>query len=262
MKTHWRISLGTLVAGGTVVVVLLAGARPVAAEEERWQKAYSLEGISRVSVENINGDVAAKTWDRNYIRVSAVKTGSSSRLHDTLIRVTQHGDEIKVETVPLRRRHHLFTFFFHSGRLARVDYELLVPAATPLGLSDVNGGVHAQGREGQLRVETVNGRVEIQDARGEVHAETVNGRISFSSGPVFHETRLETVNGGIEAELTEGAPFRYRLETVNGSLEVGDRQFHGRSFGGKELEGDFNAGSTLLKAETVNGSIHVSFRKP
>lgn len=256
MKRKATIALWALGA------ILLAGASPAAAEEESWRKAYSLEGVSRVLVENVNGEVVVRTWDRSYVRVSAVKSGSSSIRRDTLIRVTQQGDEIKVETVPLHRRHHLFSFFFHSGRLARVDYELLLPEATELRLTTVNGSVRAADRSGHVKAETVNGRVELAGIRGEAVAETVNGRIFYSSGPVFHEARLETVNGRIEAELPEGSAFRYRLETVNGSLEAGDREFHGHAFGGKELEGDFNGGATLLKAETVNGSIQVTFRKP
>jgi hypothetical protein len=256
MKNLWKVSLGVLAAG------LLLAARPSSAGEESWRKAYSLEGVDRVSVENVNGEVVARSWDRNYVRVSAVKRGSSWQIENTLIRVTQKDGEIKVETAPLRPRHHLFSFFFHSGRLARVDYELLLPAATALKLQNVNGAVRAEDREGHLTAETVNGRVEIRGARGEVTAETVNGRIFYSSGPAFHETKLETVNGGVEAELPEGAAFRYRLQTVNGRLEAGDREFRGHAFGGRELEGDFNGGSTLLRAEAVNGSIRVTFRKP
>ncbi len=255
MKTHARILPGLMAA------LLLIAARPAAAEEERWQQAYSLEGVHRVLVENVNGEIAARTWDRDYVRVSAVKSGLSFLLRNTLIRVTQRGDEIRVRTTPLRR-HHLFSFFFGSNRLARVDYELLLPAATELRLVNVNGTVRAEARAGRLEAVTVNGRVEVEGAGGETEARTVNGKISYASGPVFHETRLATVNGRIEAQIPEGTAFRYRLETVNGHLEAGDREFRGRGFGGKELEGDFNGGSTLLRAGAVNGSISVSFRKP
>lgn len=256
MKTHRKLLLGLLAAA------LLAGARPAAAAEEHWQKAYSLEGVSRVSVENVNGEIAARTWDRNYVRVSASKSGPSFLLRETQIRVTQHGDEIRVETIPLHRRRSLFSFFFRSGRLARVDYELLLPAATELGLTNVNGSVRAEGRAGRLRATTVNGRVDVQGAGGETEATTVNGRIVFACGPAFHDTRLKSVNGRIEAELPEGTAFRYRLSSVNGRLEAGDREFTGHAFGGKELEGDFGGGSAMLSASAVNGSITVSFRKP
>jgi hypothetical protein len=225
---------------------------------ETFEKAYSLDGVSRVRLENVNGAVRVLTWDRNYIRVTAVKTGSPATLEHTQIRATQPGDEIRIETISTRR-HHFFFFFFDSERVAKVEYELLIPSATTLKVSTVNGTIRVAGRSGDTTAEAVNGRLDIADARGQIKAETVNGRIYVSFAGESRDARLETVNGSIDAEYPAGASLRYSLSTVNGAMEVGDRQSRAHALGVKSFEGEVNGGRALFKASTVNGAIHVSF---
>lgn len=72
-----------------------------------------MEGVSRVSVENVNGQIDAQAWDRPYVKVRAVKRasggGASEILKQTEIRVRKVGNEIKIETINPRRRR-LFGF--------------------------------------------------------------------------------------------------------------------------------------------------------
>ena len=226
---------------------------------ETFEKAYSLDGVSRVRLDNINGAVRVVTWDRNYIRVTAVKTGSPSTLEHTKIQATQPGDEIRIETISTRR-HHFFFFFFDSERVAKVEYELLIPSATWLKVSTVNGAIRVAGRSGETTAETVNGRLDIADARGPIKGETVNGRIYVSFAGASRDASLGTVNGTIDAEYPAEASLHYALSTVNGGIEAGDREAERHRFGaGHSLSGDFNGGRAQLKASTVNGSIHVSF---
>jgi hypothetical protein len=237
---------------------LLAAA--AGAATDTFEKAYSLEGVDRVRVENVNGRVELTAWDRNYVRVTAVKSGTPSALQNTLIRITQPGSEIRVETVSLHRPH-LFSFLFGGNRLAKVEYTILLPAATPARVETVNGSVYVQGRRAETRAETVNGSIDLRGITGVLHAETVNGRIALSRDD-SDDTSLGTVNGSIEAELPGTASFRYRLSSVNGSMEVGERRSRSHAIGIKSFEGDVNGGKSLVKAGTVNGSIRIVLREP
>ena len=93
-----------------------------------------MEGIAKVSVENVNGPIDASAWDKPYFKVNAVKRADGSRAEDTLklteIRVRKVGDEIKIETInPKRRR--LFGFLDFGGSNAHVDYVLQIPVRRP-----------------------------------------------------------------------------------------------------------------------------------
>lgn len=239
----------------SVLVAILAVAAAARGATETFEKAYSLQGVDRVRVENVNGRVDLSAWDRDYVRVTAVKSGTPSALENTVIRITQPGSEIRIETVALRRQH-LFSFLFGRDRLAKVEYSVLLPATTAVRVETVNGSVHVDGRRGETRAETVNGSVDLRGIRGVVHAETVNGRISLTREDT-EDTYLETVNGSIEAEFPGTASFRYRLSSVNGSMEVGERRSRAHAFGVKSFEGDINGGKSLVKAGTVNGSIRI-----
>jgi hypothetical protein len=240
-----------------LALVFASAVSTVRAASETFEKAYSLEGVTRVRVENVNGSVELKTWERNYIRVTAVKSGTTWAMENTLIRVTQPGPEIRIQTIS-QHSQHLFSFLFGGHRLAKVEYELLAPAGTPMSIETVNGGVRVEGRRAELRAETVNGSVDLRDIQGgPVRAETVNGRITFACEAAADDTRLETVNGSIEANFPASSSIRYRLSSINGRLEAGDREARGHSFGGRKLEGEFNGGRSLVHAETVNGGIRI-----
>ncbi len=135
----------------------------------------------------------------------------------------------------------------------------MIPSATELKVSTVNGSVRVAGRSGETTAETVNGRLEIAEARGPVKGETVNGRIFVSFAGESRDAHLETVNGTIDAEYPAAASLHYSLSTVNGGIEAGDREAERHRWGaGHSLAGDFNGGRAQLKASTVNGAIHVS----
>lgn len=241
--------------------LLAAAAAPCrAGDESVFEKAYSMEGVSRVSIENVNGRIEAQAWDRTYLKVRAVKQAHGRKAGDTLrlieIRVRKIGEEIRIETVNPRRRR-LFGFLDFGSRHARVDYDLHVPVRTETRFETCNGKVMVVGLAGALTCDAVNGSIELKDVAGPVRATTVNGslRVEFT-GPL-KRTHLETVNGSIDIGFEKSSAFDYVLETINGRIE-GDFEIavEGK-FGPKEARGAYNGGGESLRCETVNGSIRL-----
>ena len=190
-----------------LLLLLLAAVPLAAAEDEVFDKAFSMEGISRVSVENVNGRIEAQAWDKPYLKVHAVKTVSGSGSEETLrlteIRVRKLADEIKIETVN-PNRHRLFGFLDFGSHNARVDYEIWIPGATETRLETCNGAVQVQGLAGSLACDSVNGPIEIRDLAGPVKATTVNGslRVYFKNG------RLRDAHAAISEALRTGTRDR------------------------------------------------------
>ncbi len=246
-----------------LALLLLALATPVLAgeREEIFEKAYSMEGISRVSIENVNGNIEAKAWDRPYFKVRALKKATGGRSEETLrlteIRVRKLGDEIRVETVNPRRRR-LFGFLDFGGQNAHVDYELQVPAGAEVRFETSNGRVVASGFTGSLSGDAVNGSIELSDQDGPASASTVNGSVRLSFRGPLKKSRIETVNGSIDVAFDKLSSVRYDLETVNGHIEGGgvDLRVEGK-FGPKEARGSYNGGAEPLHCETVNGTIRL-----
>jgi len=245
-------------------LILLALAAPLrATEEEIFEKSYSTEGINKISIENVNGHIAATAWDKPYFKLKAIKQATGSRAEETLrlteVRVKKVGDEIKVETVnPKRRR--LFGFLDFGSSGAHVDYELQIPAATQVHFETCNGKVAATGFRGSLSGDAVNGSIELSDIEGPTSATTVNGSVKVGFKGPFKKSRIETVNGSIEVAFDKSSSVKYDLETVNGHIEGDfDMPVEGK-FGPKEARGSYNGGNESLHCETVNGSIRLHTR--
>lgn len=241
-------------------LLLLSFAAVATAGEEVFEKAYSMEGASKVSVENVNGKIEAYAWDRPYLKVRAVKSARGPRAEETLrlteIRVRKIGDEIRLETVNPRRRR-LFGFLDLGSRNAHVDYVLHIPTLTQARLETCNGKVLAIGMGSAIACDAVNGSIEIRDVFGPVRASTVNGSVRIVFRGQLRDSRVETVNGSVDVAFARGSSIRYDLETVNGRIE-GDFALavEGR-YGPKEARGDYNGGAEPLRCETVNGSIRL-----
>ncbi|MEP6800467.1 MAG: DUF4097 family beta strand repeat-containing protein [Acidobacteriota bacterium] len=244
----------------TALFLLSSAAVLTAAEEEVFDKTFSMEGVTRISIENVNGKVEAVAWDKPLFKVRAIKTASGSRAEETLrlteIRVRKVGDEMRVETLN-PNRHKLFGILDFGGSNARVDYELLLPAAVEARLQTCNGHVAASGFGAAVSADAVNGSIELKDIRGPVKATTVNGSLRISFKGALRKTQLETVNGSVEVAFDRASSIRYDLETVNGRIE-GDIQLavEGKH-GPKEARGSYNGGGETLRCETVNGSIRL-----
>jgi DUF4097 and DUF4098 domain-containing protein YvlB len=242
-----------------IALTLAAALTPAvrASQEEVFEKAFSMEGVSRVSLENVNGQINAQAWDRPYVKVRAVKTASSAEtLAETEIRVRKIGDEIKIETVTPRRRR-LFGFLDLGTRNVKVDYELWVPTAATTRLETCNGRVEGSGFSADVSIDSVNGSIELRDVTGPVKATTVNGSVRVAFKGPLKRSHLETVNGSVEIAFDKSSSVRYDLETINGRIETDlDFKVDGK-FGPKEAKGSFNGGTETLHCETVNGSIRL-----
>jgi DUF4097 and DUF4098 domain-containing protein YvlB len=244
-----------------MAALVLSGAVTAGAEEQVFEKAFSLEGVTRVSVENVNGRIDAAAWDKNYLKVRAVKKASGSdaeeTLHATEIRVKKEENEITIETISPKRRK-LFGVFDFGDRHAQVDYEIKIPANMETRFETCNGRVEVLGLEAATACDAVNGGITVRDAAGPVKATTVNGSVRIEFRGAFKASHLETVNGSVEVVFDRTAGMDYRLETVNGRIEGSniDLDVEGK-YGPREARGSWNGGGEMLRCETINGSIRL-----
>ena len=146
-----------------------------------------MSATGRVSLENINGGVQIKVWDRAAVQVDAIKKAyKQQRLAEAQIRVSSTEESIRIATeYPYQNQ----TFHSDERRYdnpAIVEYTVTVPRKAMLeSIELVNGSLDIDGVEGSVKASSINGRLNARGLSSDARLSTVNGPI----GSHFHATR-------------------------------------------------------------------------
>ncbi len=247
----------------TEVESSLAGSEPAQELREDFQQTYPLSANGRLSLENLNGGVRIVVWDRDEVKVKAVKRAyRRERLAEAKIEVNATAEAIRIRTAYLDQNQ---TFTNEQkGRYnnpALVDYTITVPRKARLESVDlVNGSLDVDGVEGDVKASSVNGRVTARGLAGVAKLSTVNGSLeaTFTRLDEAKPISLGSVNGRVTLIIPSDANAVLRAGTIHGAIsdEFGFNVHHG-DYVGHELYGQLGAGGTRIKLGNVNGSIAI-----
>jgi DUF4097 and DUF4098 domain-containing protein YvlB len=227
---------------------------------EEFHQVYPLSAEGRIDLENINGPVHISSWDRNEVKVDAVKYAwSKERLDEAKIDISSHPDSLSIRTEYPGHNHDFWNDDRHDNP-ASVEYTLVVPRHVRLDeIKLINGSLDIQDVAGEVRANCVNGRLEAHNLEGRAELNTVNGTLDASLGRQPSEpVELSAVNGTLRLTLPSDAKADVEASTVSGrisndfGLEVARHQFVGHS-----LHGELGGGGTRVKLSNVNGRIEI-----
>jgi DUF4097 and DUF4098 domain-containing protein YvlB len=233
---------------------------------EEFRQIYPLSPGGRVSLENLNGGVQIKVWDRSEVLVDAVKRAyKRERLAEARIEVNSTQDNIRIKT-----EYPDWNQSFHGDERrynnpAIVDYVVTVPRKAILeSIELINGSLDIDGVEGSVKASSINGRVVARGLQGEARLSTINGQLqaTFSqldeSKPIF----LQSVNGNVTLIIPSDANAAVRASTVHGSIsnDFGLTVRHGE-YVGHDLSGQIGTGGPRIKLGNVNGGIRITHRQ-
>jgi DUF4097 and DUF4098 domain-containing protein YvlB len=229
--------------------------------KEAFSRTGNFSPSGKVSLENTNGDVEIRTWDKNEILIEgekSAKTDEELKLIELTIDLKESGAVIKVR-LPKRSGG-----FFSGGTIhAAVSFKITVPASVALEkINVVNATVSIKDVRGPVKAESVNGRIRAHDLGGDVELGTVNGEIDASISTVSAGQKLSfhTVNGVITASLPSDAGFELHSSVVNGTIDCDFPLNVQGKISGKRVSGKIGDGRASLDAESVNGSIRIKKR--
>jgi DUF4097 and DUF4098 domain-containing protein YvlB len=226
---------------------------------EEFHQTYPLSAGGRVELENINGLVHITGWDRNEVKVDAIKyANSQQRLQEANIEVEANSAQISIRT---HYPGHTHTFSDGDGdNPATVEYTLSVPRNANLGeIKLINGPLDIQGVAGEVRASCVNGHLSAHNLGGRAQLSTVNGRVEADFAQVGHSPiELSSVNGSLALTLPSDAKAEIEASTVSGGIDD-DFGLHVRrhQFVGHSLRGELGGGGTRIKLSDVNGRIEI-----
>jgi len=229
---------------------------------EEFHQSYALSRGGSVRLNNVNGGVEVKVWDKDEVKVDAVKHADDRDMMDQIqVVVNASSDLVDIDT---RYPDHENN---HGDHGSWVEYTVTVPRDANLDkIRTVNGDIGISDVRGKLYASTVNGTVRASEVENDCWLETVNGKIQadFAALKSGSDATLKTVNGSVAIYLPAGASAKIEAKTVSGRISndfglVSSREKDEQSFVkiGDSVDGNIGNGGANVCAESVNGSIKI-----
>lgn len=230
-------------------------------ETERFEQTYPLNSNGRVSVSNVNGSITIDTWDRNEVKLEAVKTADDKdRLTEVEIKIDSQKDYLSVETNYDNWKRDGNRGWKNYGKLT-VDYRLTVPRNAILDeIETVNGSVNIANSNNMTKASAVNGQVIATNLRGTANLSTVNGDVeaNFDQLQSSSKISLNTVNGKVNLTIPSDANATVKADSVNGTIsnDFGLPVRKGE-YVGRDLYGRIGSGEVQIRLNSVNGGLNI-----
>lgn len=261
MKHHRSATWLGAVLGSLCALLVLAVAAHASdhrgALTEEFHQTYPITADGRLELDNINGPVHISSWDRNDVKIDAVKyADTKERLDEAKIEVEAGKEYVSIRT---RYPDHMWNRGSHNNP-ASVEYTLTVPRTVRLDeINLINGALDVAGMSGDVRASCVNGRLEAHDLAGRAELSTVNGRLTAEFRQLAGQTvELNSVNGAVDLTIPSDSNAEVEASTVSGGIDndFGLPVKHHR-FVGHDLEGEIGNGGTHIQLSDVNGRVEI-----
>lgn len=233
-------SLSDMTLPAILFIVICFPSLGFARTEERIEEIYPLESTGKVYLENVSGDITVSNWDKNEIKITAIKKGRRERdLDDATIHIRQINGNIRIIT-----RHDREFSLFRTGSVS-VYYEIIVPAKASVRAKSISGDIEVRKIGGVLNAETISGKIRVRVAENDVRCKSTSGDIDLEY--INGDAELESISGEISIQEIEGS---VEAGTVNGDIEL-DAFSHA-----EEIEVSSTSGDIDLRGELSPGGIY------
>lgn len=230
--------------------------------KEPFSQTAPFAATGSLSLENVNGNVEIRTWDKNQILIEGEKSAKTDEELKQIELMIDLNDSHAGITVRLPKRSGGWWFFGDTIR-ASVRFTITVPATASIEqLQTVNSALKIEGLRGSVDAKSVNGAMHATGLGGDVRLSTVNGAIDASFAAIAPQQKLSfnTVNGSITVGLPKDAGATLHGSVVNGRVSCDFPITLGDGGHGRTLSGTVGDGHASLHAATVNGSIAIKQR--
>jgi hypothetical protein len=235
-------------------------------ESERFEQTYPFNSNGKIEISNINGSITVEAWDKNEIKLEAVKYAESKEwLDEVKLKIDASQSVFSVETDYGSWQNRKGGNWGKNGGNIRVEFHLYVPKNAYLDeIETINGTVNVLNMQNFTKASAVNGEVRAVNLRGSAEISTVNGttEAAFDNLQSTDKISLSTVNGRVNLTIPSDADATIKADTVNGGinndfgLPVKKGQYVGR-----DLYGKLGNGDVKIKLSSVNGALSINRKK-
>jgi DUF4097 and DUF4098 domain-containing protein YvlB len=235
-----------------ILVLAAASTAPSFANSKDFNQSYPLQPGGSFELQNVNGPVEVKGWDRNVIEIHAVKIAKEkeSDLDRVSIEVDAKPNDVSVVT----------RYPQNEGVEVAVEYTVHVPHdARVEHVGTVNGTLKIAGVDSVEELRTVNGNIEVYEGGGSVHARTTNGNVHLELSHFLDEkgTAAETTNGSVLLALPQATQANLEARSLNGNFYSELPFSQEATLRPREMRGKLGKGGAPIRLNTINGGIQI-----
>jgi len=182
--------------------------------EEKFQKVEKLALDGKVYLSNVSGDIKVLTWDREEVKVDALKISKAS----TLEKAKENAALVAIEVGRKDGRLEILTKYpegHHRDLNVSVKYDLTIPAKADIEVRDVSGDVWAENIGGYAKLQSVSGDVSLMKGAKGGYVVTVSGDVKVAD--IKGDIKTKAVSGDITVASLAGS---VSAETVSGNVEL------------------------------------------
>jgi|SRR5579871_2420566 len=217
---------------------------------EQFRRNYALSPHGRIRIENRYGDVCITGWDRDEVRIEAIKSANDAgRLSDASIVVDATSERLVVRT----------QYASESEEPASVEYRITVPRTASLDdIRLTNGALSISGLAGAVKASSVNGSIKAEQLEGRADLATVNGQVEagFNRVRASQPISLRSVNGRIVLSIPSGSGAQLIAQNRSGEIET-DFDGPAPQLTGHHLQTVLGNGGPQILLHNVTGGISI-----
>ncbi|HET8922895.1 MAG TPA: DUF4097 family beta strand repeat-containing protein [Candidatus Acidoferrum sp.] len=235
-------------------VLLLAAvwAVPSYAISKEFNQSYPLQPGGSFELQNVNGAIEVRGWDRNEVEMHAVKTAKvkESDLDRVSVEVDARPDSVSIAT----------HYPQNEGVEVDVEFTVHVPHSAHVErIGTINGTLRISGLEVVEDLHTVNGNIEVFEASGNIHAHTTNGNVHLELAHLRDKNgaTAETTNGSLVLAVPSDTQADLEARCLNGNFSSELPIAVESSQRPREVHGKLGHGGVPIHLRTVNGGIRI-----
>lgn len=229
-------------------------------EQEVLKKSYDIKPDGTLKIDNIQGNIQVKTWDKDKIEIEATKTGTVEDLKNTTLSVKSNSDQVSITTkVP------------ENAQAATVQYSIMVPEKAKIHLAIAEKGtIKIEHPMGPVDVATDDGAIDITDSTNIVTAKNRTGKMTIKQKKFSGDSCLflESFNGDIYLYLPRETKANLQAKTIGGlitseypvTLYPITMKLNKDSWSRikKEVKGTLSDGGAPITIETTKSNIYIN----
>lgn len=251
-------------SGKLKLLIAVCALAPLSAwSGESIDETWTVDAGTRITVENVAGEIKIKGWDRNEVHLTGSLGDSVEELE-----VSETGSGLQITVINRDERN-----------IDKTVLILQVPEGSDIDASAVSADIEISGLDNEkISGASVSGDVEVQANSQWVTLESVSGDVGFSgqtarisAESVSGDIELSGISGDIEAttvsgdmELESGMMDSGKFETVSGDMQISTELSGSGRLSAESMSGDVVvrlpvSQSGVFKAQSFSGRIKTDF---